>query len=239
MEIIANVIRADEVLVTLVLLSLDGRVEFSSGYVHGYRLTEEPPEFAQEACVLHALRVMREWLNGVDQELLQYINIQAGDALTNKRTSEWWSRGLCKLQSPAASGIINDVQGMRDWLHTDVSLRPLFLPEDLSGGELGRAPVTLDLSTRLAEYFRRNVLPSAGEGWRAELPAVPHSLREIKDLLRGRHREDELSMIHRLAEHASSAANVIKYLGVTRPTVEEALKILRGASLPGEPVAHT
>ena len=35
-------------------------------------------------------------------------------------------------------------------------------------------------------------------------------------------------MIHRLAEHGSSAAMVIKYLGVTRPTVEEALKILRG-----------
>ena len=121
---------------------------------------------------------------------------------------------------------MGELQGMQVWLHANTSLRPFFLPEELSG-ETQAVPYAVDILTRLAEYFRVNVLPNAGEAWRAELPAIPHSLAEIKKLLRCRHRDDELSMIRRLAEHASPAALVIRHLGVTRPTVEEALKILR------------
>ena len=80
-------LQVDEVMVTLVSVSVDGRVRFPSGYVHGLSLLVDTPVCAQEACVLHALRVVRKWTNGIDQSRLQYINIQAGDALTNHSAS--------------------------------------------------------------------------------------------------------------------------------------------------------
>ena len=70
-EVTASVLKVDEVVATLVIVCVDGRVRFSSGYVHGYSLLEDSPIYAQEACVLHALRVVHEWTSNVDQEQLQ------------------------------------------------------------------------------------------------------------------------------------------------------------------------
>ena len=102
-EVVASVVHVDEILATVVLLTVDHRVSFSSGYVHGYSLLPDSPKFAKEACVLHALGVVREWTRGADQGLLHYINIQAGDAFTVHQIQDWISRGVCKLQSHAAS----------------------------------------------------------------------------------------------------------------------------------------
>ena len=128
--VIAGVVCVDEVCATVVILKTDYKARFCSGYVHGVSVGESGEVYMQEAAVLHAFRVLREWLSPIDQTLLQHVNMLAGSALVHYQIREWLTHGKCTLQSAAAPGLVNDLQRLGEWLQTDLSYRPFRLPDD-------------------------------------------------------------------------------------------------------------
>ena len=79
----------------------------------------------QDAVVLHALRVLREWVHTLDQVRLQAVNIRAGGDLVRHRLKDWLATGRCTLQYLAASELVEDLRGMPECSHTKVPLTPI------------------------------------------------------------------------------------------------------------------
>ena len=103
-RISAGVVCVDSVYATIVVPSLVSAVQFSSGFTHGCRIGADSPVNIGEAVVLHALRVLREWIQSADQRSLSNAHISEGDALANYQIKKWMRTGQCDLQSAAASG---------------------------------------------------------------------------------------------------------------------------------------
>ena len=140
--------------------------------------------YLEEAVVLCALQVMREWMLPVDLSLLQHVNILAGGALVHYQI---------KGQSAAASGLVHDIRRMAEWLHTENSYIPFRLPDDPTDVE---APLTQhqEVSLGIPEYVRVVGTPSLGPGWTEQLPGVPMVTEEIKTFIRVQREEDENSI---------------------------------------------
>ena len=217
----------DDVCATVAPVMDVGRVLFCSGFVHGRGVTETAPAFAQEAAVLHALRVLREWTAPLTQEGIQFINIRAGGALANYQIREWMRSGRCTLASAAAPGIIKDIQNLSSWLRVNTSLAPFRIPECCDEVRRENMTWSQEVFLRVAEHFRAAVLPSQTVEWRANLPWIPMTMEEIKTTVGERHREDELKALQYLADSGSEAADIITQLDLTRELVQEAMDELR------------
>ena len=228
-EVLGGVVRVDEIIATIVIIIVEGRVQFCSGYVHGGSIMEEVPVYAQEAGVLHALRACKEWIGQKDQSTIKWIEFRVGNALVCNRIREWMRVGKCTLESPAASGLVTDIQKLQDWLEVDIFMRPFWQPAELAQGD-GNNPSdpNAELFVRLAEHFRSVVIPQQGEVWREKLPRVPLSTNELKEVLLIQENRDEREALERLAEKGSTSAEIIKCLGLTRELAREVFWVLRG-----------
>ena len=218
-KVTAGVVCVDDIYSTITTLLANGEVMFCSGFVHGRSLTEQAPVFVQEAAVLHAIRALREWILQTDQATLHHVAIYAGDALVCHQLETWFQTGRCHLQSTAASGLINDIQQMPRWLRTQTSLRPFRLPDSFEDSE--QIPPDTMLFLGLAEHLRTVVIPQQGQSWRRQLPLVPLSKTELQEIIRKRHRNDELVTMKKLAQLGSISACIITYLELTREIVAE------------------
>ena len=104
-------VRVDDVYATIAIIMDGSRVPLCSGFAHGRSVTESAPIFIQEAEVLHALRVLREWIAPIDQRVIQFINIRAGGASANYQIREWMENGQCTMTSAAAAGVLSELHG--------------------------------------------------------------------------------------------------------------------------------
>ena len=233
MMVIGGVVRVDEIVATLVVISLDDRVQFCSGYVHGGSIGDEPPVYAQEACFLHAIRAYREWMSRCDQSGLRWTEMRVGGLLLNHRMREWMRVGRCAFESSAASGLVAEIQALPTWLTVDTYVRAFSPGARLAAGdgEEIEEPQS-ELFVRLAEHFRSVIIPQQGEGWRHSLPRVPLTMEEIKAILVERENGDERRALDRLATKGSTSACIIKYLDLTRDLIKEAFEVLRGKRRP-------
>ena len=225
--VVAGVICVDEICATAVVVKTDYTPRFCSGYVHGVTVGEAGAVYVEEAVVLHALRVLKEWMLPVDQTLLQHVNILAGGALVHYQIKEWLTKGRCTLRSAAASGLVRDIQGLGEWLHTETSLRPFYLPEDPADEDVYISQHQ-EMFLGIAEYFRTVVIPSQGQGWKERLPGVPMVTEELRTLIKAQHERDERAALSRLAALGSASAEILMgQLGITRTILREALNLLR------------
>ena len=87
----SGVVRIDEVLASVVTLMTDNKALFSSGFVHGKFQGTTVHTYMQEATLLHALRVVREWVADTNQvqDHIHHIHIRAGSALVHYQVSKW------------------------------------------------------------------------------------------------------------------------------------------------------
>ena len=228
-NVVGSVVRVDEILATIVLVLEEERVQFCSGYVHGVSIKSEVPIYMQEAGVLHAIRAMKEWMLSRGQENVQWIEMRAGDALVNNRIREWMRVGRSAFESPAATGLMEEIRAFPQWLQVDIFARPFYRGrDDVEGdGEVVRDPQA-ELFLRLAEHFRSVVIPQQGEQWRLLLPRVPLTTNELKEIMAAKADADERRALDALAERGSTSAGIIKYLDLTRELIREAFAILRG-----------
>ena len=102
--ITSGVVRADEVLPTIATLAKNGRERFTSGFVHGRHTGDELPAFMQEASVLHALRTLKEWMQGADQTLVQHVSIRAGSALAHYQIERLMQGKRLRAHFPSSPG---------------------------------------------------------------------------------------------------------------------------------------
>ena len=104
----------------------------------------------EEVVLLHVLRVLREWMGGVDQRLIQDVTMVAvGDELRH-RLRHVFETGDCNLEFAAASGLVNDLQKAGERPHADIAPAPFYLPEN-SDSRYGMGRIFL----RACSYRRR------------------------------------------------------------------------------------
>ena len=75
-EVTGGAVRVGEIFCTLVII-IDDSVQCCSGFVHGAGIMEEYPAYVYGAAVLHALRVLRKWMVGKNQENFDYVDARA------------------------------------------------------------------------------------------------------------------------------------------------------------------
>ena len=201
----AGAIRKDEVFSTVVIIAYFRQILCCNGFIHGRGVTESTPIFAQEAAILHAMRMYREWTLPQNQEMIQFANIKAGDAPVNFQIKGWSTKGQNALQSAAASGVIRDIQHMSEWLRTKTSLSPLRLPENYEGNG-DSLTWHQEAFSRTAEFFRAALYPSQTEEWKNALLRIPMASEEVTVVAKGRHKGDELIALRRFANDGSEAA---------------------------------
>ena len=207
----------------------DERLQFCSGYVHGGSITEEPPAYVQEAGVLHAIRARREWLGHRGQTGIRWIEMTAGDGRVNHRIREWMRIGRGSFETPAASGLVEEIRTLPEWPRVDVFMRPFYsnrATAEEDGGDM-EDPLA-ELFIRLAEHFRSVVIPQQGEQWREKLPRIPLTMDELQMTLLRYEDEDELMALQRLAPKGSTSAAIMDFLGLTGDLIREAFTVLRG-----------
>ena len=155
--------------------------------------------------------------------------------MVHLQLDNWFRKGRCALQSPAAAGIISEIQDLPRWLRTSTSLRPFVLPEDLAEAQREETlHERIVLYLGLAEHLRVTILPQQPRGWRDELPMLPLVKQEVREMVINRQQQDELIALKRLAQLGSVSASIITYLKLTREIVVEAL-----ASLEDDRAAQT
>ena len=224
-EIISGVIRIDNIIATLVVIMANGRVLRGEGIIHGQATTESLPEYAQEVSVLHALRAFRTWMHGMEQTLIQKVNVRAGTATICCHIDNWMKGGICNLSSVAASGILGEIQQLPTWLRVDSSLCPFYMPDNTE--EEGYLPWTMSLYIGLLEHFRTIVLPQQPRDWTAKLPRTPLTTEELKRELNEVYEKDELAVMKQLSEIGSVSASIVLSLQLTRAAIKEAYQALR------------
>ena len=119
----------DEVGLTVCILILKGKIVRRSLYVHGKILTSvsEVPSYLTEVTVVHAMRVMHDWIQGNPAGLYGVTNaaVHAGEYQLCKDIAGWFNRGTLGMQSSAAPLFINDMSGLDKWLQIPLAILPL------------------------------------------------------------------------------------------------------------------
>ena len=179
-----------------------------------------------EVAALHAIRALREWIRtiGAQGRLLQHVNIRAGSALVNHQIANWFREQGCTLGSPAASGLVQELRELPDWLGVDTSLSPLYLPETFDAFAI---PESVCVFVGLTEYFRTIVLPQRPREWREQLPRVPLTASELKQLVTEAWEDDGRRAMKQPSGLGSVSASILTYLELTRSIVAEAFPALR------------
>ena len=224
-EVVSGPFRVDDLAATLTYIRVNGEFLFGSGYIHGQIVTPLLPQYLREVAVLHALRALREWMQTVrDRGLIQHVNIRAGSALVCHQIARWFRGHGCALASSAASGLVQELGELPHWLGVDTSLSPFYLPESFDAPVV---PSDIRMFVGLAEHFRVTVLPQQPARWRKELPRVPLTTAELKQLVVDAWEADERRALRQLSELGSVSASVLTYLELTRAVVAEAYEVLR------------
>ena len=112
---------------------------------------------------------------------------------------------------------------MPNWLKTDTSLSPFFLPDELETEENN---FRIELFAGLAEFLRMVVITQQSPKWKTTLPYIPMTTRELKIIMQETEARDEGRVLQMLAEEGSVAAGIISMLQLTRSIVKEAMKVL-------------
>ena len=222
----SGVVRVDEVLATVVTLMTDNRALFPSGTSHRQFRGPEIPTYLHEATLLHALRVVREWIMDTHQvqDHIHHIHIRAGSALVHYQVSKWLRGEGCTLASPAASGIIQEISNLAQWLTVDMTYQPFNSLDEIDPTSM---PLQLRYHLGHSENLRATILPQQTLEWRANLPQVPWTAEEVRVLLRQRFEADEQGVLQALAELGSISASILVYLNLSKGVVAEAFRRLR------------
>ena len=223
----AGVATIDQLGATICLITTDRRVLYRGLFIHGRLITGEIPAFLQEAAVLHALRVMHSWMmNNRDQRLQpQNIRMKAGSSEVISALAGWYVHGDLRLQSQVASAIAEDLDKLEHWLRQDLWLEEYRPVTQL--GDVATLPWRGKEIMCVIEEFRTHAVPQLGTKWMKELPLIPLTKMEVKDLIATQQREDELLAIRQLGELDSVSAAVILKLNLTREIIASALSRLR------------
>ena len=99
-------------------------LENSPQVCHGRGASGDSPVYIQEVVLLRALRALREWLSTIDQRLVQDNTIWAGNGSLRHTIKQWLNTGACILESPAASGIVTELQSKEEWSTIDTAMWP-------------------------------------------------------------------------------------------------------------------
>ena len=224
-QVVAGAITINNVCATAVCLLLENVPQVCHGFVHGQAPPGTDPIYNQEVALLHALRVTKEWLLHVEQQLIQNITIRAGNGLLCHNIKQWMLTGDCKLESAAASGIIHELQHKHEWTTLKMALWPLYIPETFDEPE--SIPAYLRTFLSLAEHYRIAILTKQSPQWLQKLPAVPLTATEVKEMIAQCQQRDELRVMAQLVQLGSQSAAIVCRLGLTRPILVEALQTLR------------
>ena len=79
----------------------------------------------------------------------------------------------------------------------------------------------------LAEYFRAVIVPQQSGDWIQNLPRIPITTEELKQLLAKQQEKDELAILRELAEAGSVSGSTATRLELTREVVKEVYNALR------------
>ena len=214
----------DGVYATLVTLALEERVQFCGGFVLCLVRSFDSRIYSRGGGAARFPGSARmDWTT--DQRELQRVIIRGGGAKVTYRLKDWFTSGRCSLQSPAASGLVADIQQMPEWLQARTVLRPCYL-----SGETGQdegVSADEELFTGLPEHFRSRVLTDKGPGWVAALPCMPATTEELYDLMSHWEQRDEIKALGRLRDVGSSSACILRQLDLSRAVVAEALSQLQ------------
>ena len=161
----------------------------------------------------------------IDQQLIRSLTIRAGDGLRCHNIMQWFKRGVCKLESAAAAGIIHELQYKEEWAIIKTSRWPLFLPDTFEGPE--SIPVPARTCLPLAEHFRVAILANRNPVWLRALPMAPLTTAGIKQIAENCPLGDEQRVMSQLVALGSQSAAIICRLQLSRRVMVEALQILR------------
>ena len=93
-EVIAGVVRVDDIIATVVTTMANGRILKGNGVIRGKATVDYLPEYAQEVSILHALRTYKDWMRKMEQRLIQKVNIRAGTGLICYQLEKWMEGGM-------------------------------------------------------------------------------------------------------------------------------------------------
>ena len=204
-----------------------GRIVHRNLYVHGKVISQDTPEYLQEAAVIHAIRVLRDWIQEYPAGLYNtsHIMIYAGTHGLIAAIRRWLITGVLEMHSAAASLFLDEIASLDKWIRRPMGLMPLEFFE--SAEEWRKMPWINQELLRIAEEFRSLTQPGLGATWRRSLPAIPLSKLEIKALLKTQYETDELKALDLLKELGSDSAGVITGLQLTREIVSIAIAELK------------
>ena len=225
-RILADVIYVDQICATQIVLWENGCVSQCRGIIHGRDILEPHSAYAREFALLHALQTAQSWLQGHDQNLTQYINIEIGGPLTVYHLQKWLQAGQANFESAAASPILQLINEMGEWLQVNIGINSLYLPDRYDAEE--NVAIHKKIFLLLAERYRQFILPAQPSKWKLSPPVIPCTSAEMRKHIHQQFLTDERKIIDRLGNMDSESASIISYLDLTREVVREALEQLRG-----------
>ena len=95
-------------------------------------LARRPHTYFRGVALLRAMRVPGAWPGAADQRLIQHVSTRAGNAKLCHRIHCRFANGSRKLESVAASVLINGLQALDTWPETDSAPAPFCLPGDFA-----------------------------------------------------------------------------------------------------------
>ena len=181
----------DRLGVTITIPILGGVTLRRHLYVHGRAITQDKPRYMEQTVVVHALRVLRDWLKETaeNRQLVSGIAVSAGDidAIISLKTRP--PNGQLDLKSVAASGLIDDIKLLRGWNKWHMIITQYGLRKGDQG--LRALPRACREVLRVAEVSRSIPLPLLGDKWSKDLPEILATKEEFKHRVDARHQRDE------------------------------------------------
>ena len=228
-RIMGNAIWMKDILATQVLTWKHGSFCSCEGLIHGRNIETEPPAYAREAVLHHALRVAEKWLHEHDPPGIQHIAIEAGDFRTAHHAQHWLETGRASFGSPEVSNILGAMHNLSERYHGRISIEPTSLPNP--GEERERVNLFQQMAILLNEHYEQFVFPAIPQAWLLSAPRSPYASEEFKGIINQQFRHDERKVIDLLGELDSESASIISYLDLTRGALSEAVDRLKGDRL--------
>ena len=162
--ITSGVVRVGGILATIVTPTIAGQTLFASGFIHERVTRTDLPTNQREVALLHALRVLKEWMLDThqDQRLLHPITMRASSTLAHHQIRKCMRGEGCSLVSPAASGVLREISALPQWLSVDLAYLPFYVPDTFEDEGL-RNEIRIHLGQ--AENLRVAVLPQQAQAW--------------------------------------------------------------------------
>ena len=224
-RIMGNAVWTKNILATQILTWENGCFRRCEGLIHGCSLPGEPPAYARETVLHHALKEARLWLREHDPTGIQHITIEAGDFRTVYNVQQWLTTGRASFESPEASDILGIMNDLGEQYCGDVSILPTSLPEP--GETRERVNLFHQMTIILNEHYLRFVFPEIPQSWLQSTPRLPYTKEESKNIINQKFRQDERKVIDLLGELDSESASILSYLDLTREALSETMARLK------------